>query len=158
MASVSRPASCANADGWRVVFSGAAVCVMERSFTQWGLLALMSARNESDVRLLRKSVGLLQGIKQPRHNFSASHFERMASSLTDYASELALGVENAPGFADGELSFGALAQQFAPPRDITEVSLGSDVVKARKCPPSNPSRHACGRTPSSDFLPGSQCG
>ena len=38
-------------------------------------------------------------------------------------------MENAPGFADAELSYGSLAQQLAPARDITEISLASDVVK-----------------------------
>jgi hypothetical protein len=127
MAGVSVPAACVDADGWSVVFAGPPVCVLEQSFKQWGLMALLGAKNKSDVRILRKSVGLLDGIVQPRRNFSASYFERMAASLADYPAELALAEEDAG--ADGELSFGALAQQLAPPRDITEISLGSDVVK-----------------------------
>ena len=39
MASVSPPRACAAADGWSLVFSGAAVCVLERSFEQWGLIS-----------------------------------------------------------------------------------------------------------------------
>ena len=129
MASVTAPTACAAADGWSIVFDGAALCVLERSFKQWGLMALLDPSNTTSVRLLRKSIGELQGIAQPRRNFTADYIKKSVSSLVDYPAELALGMKNSVGFADGELSFGALAQQLAPPRDITEISLGSDVVK-----------------------------
>ena len=126
---VVEPTACASTQGWTVVHAGPPVCVLEQSFKQWGLMALLDANSAGGARLLRKSVGLLEGIAQPRKNFSASYFEQMASSLGDVPAALALGADNVPGQTDGELSFGGLAQQLAPPRDITEISLGSDVVK-----------------------------
>jgi len=129
MASVTAPTACVAADGWSVVFDGAALCVLERSFKQWGLMALLDPSKRTSVRMLRKSIGELQGIAQPRRNFTAEYIKKSVSSLGDYPSELALNMKNSVGFADSELSFGALAQQLAPPRDITEISLGSDVVK-----------------------------
>ena len=130
MSSVVLPTACATDGGWHIVFPGPKVCVLERAFKQWGLMALLdTGRKQPNVRLLRKSVGQLAGIQQPRHNFSAAYFETMAASLSDLPSARALEARNAAGYADGELSFGALAQQLAPARDITEISLGSDVVK-----------------------------
>jgi hypothetical protein len=155
MAGVVSPTACANGSGWSVVFQAAAapsdaaagsgqapatrLCVLERSFKQWGLMALLggstAAAGGGKARLLRKSVGELAGIKQPRFNFtseyynSSSAFEDLGGSLTDYLSEQALKKSNAIGFPDGELSFGALAQVLTPARDVTEISLASDVVK-----------------------------
>ena len=76
MAGVKAPTACSGGGGWSAVFQGPDVCVLERSFEQWGLMALLDPANTSNVRLLRKSIGLLSGIKQPRHSFSAGYFVR----------------------------------------------------------------------------------
>ena len=139
MAGLTPPAACANASGWAVVFvppsdvaPGGPPCVLERSFEQWGVMALLPAAGGA-ARLLRKSVGELSGIAQPRYNFTGSdpqYFETALHSLTDHLSEVALASDGAgAGPADGELSYGALAQTLTPARDVTEISLASDVVK-----------------------------
>eukprot|EP01047_Picozoa_sp_COSAG01_P035444 COSAG01_NODE_2720_length_7187_cov_3.163516_4_plen_860_part_00 len=149
MANVSHPRACASVSGWQVVFSvPGALCVLEQSFRQFGVIALLN-QSSSGVRLLRKSVGALEGITQPRRRFSAAYFQRMASSLSDAVAELALTADNAPGYPDLELSFGALAQQLAPPRDITEISLASDVVKFVV---SHSGRIKCSKTDITDSL------
>ena len=109
-----------NASGWSVVFEAAArsgaasasygqtaaarLCVLERSFKQWGVMALLDSSQQpgGKARLLRKSVGDLAGINQPRFNFTAEHykkssaFEDVGGSLTDYLSELALARSATP--------------------------------------------------------------
>ena len=110
--------------------------MLERSFKQWGLMAVLpvgspgaGGKARISARMLRKSVGQLAGIEQPRFNFTDAHYANAQYSLDDYLSRLALTKGNAAGFADGELSFGALAQVLTPARDVTEISLPSDVVK-----------------------------
>ena len=47
-------------------------CVLEQSFEWWGVMVLLLAAGGGAARLLRKSVGELAGIAQPRYNLTGT--------------------------------------------------------------------------------------
>ena len=105
MATVVPPVTCANTSGWAVVFDPAdgsvagahsLPCVLERSFTQWGLIALLDTAGSGKARLLRKSVGSLNGIVQPRFQFPPAFFNTVYSARRDVVSEASLCVPPPP--------------------------------------------------------------
>ena len=143
-ASLEVPAACVNgtSSGWMVVSSLPTLCVLQYSFSEWGMMALLPlpASPSKPAKLLRMSVGKLEGIVQPRFNFTAvnpTYFERMSDSMSDYPADIAATL------ADGQLGFSSLAQTLAPQRDLTEISLNSDVVKFVV---SHAGRIKCGKT------------
>lgn len=99
--------------------------VLECEFTRWGLIALVSV-GTSPVTL-RKSIGTLDGIKQPYFNFTGTdpqYFTKVKSVLNDFPSQLAMN-----NTKYGELDFPSAAAVLAPQRDIADISNAADVVK-----------------------------
>eukprot|EP00039_Didymoeca_costata_P008920 m.118671 g.118671 ORF g.118671 m.118671 type:complete len:968 (-) comp14284_c0_seq3:101-3004(-) len=97
--------------------------VLEQLFDRWGLW-VYATLNEADNILMRKSVGKLSGIDQPRFNLSDNYFTQVSSGLRDYAADTAMNLSKT-----GELDFEALAGTLAPQRDIASISNPEDVVK-----------------------------
>lgn len=118
---------------------------LERNFDRWGLLAFVApplpASSSSNrpssssapqppppLLTVRKSVGKLSSIVQPRFNLTkdmgASYFADVTSSLADLPVDLAkaLSTDGQPGFAE-------IAAALAPQRDVVGISNAADVVK-----------------------------
>jgi hypothetical protein len=119
---------------------------LERNFDRWGLLAFVApppppASSSSNrpssssaptppppLLTLRKSVGKLSSIVQPRFNLTkdmgASYFADVTTSLADLPVDLAKALSK-----DGQPGFAEIAAALAPQRDVVGVSNAADVVK-----------------------------
>ena len=92
-------------------------------FRRWGQIAILNSGRGADT-VLRKSVGQLSGIEQPRFNLSDQFFADISNQSADVLSSRAAALT-----ADGEVDFPSMAAQLAPQRDTVAISHAADVTK-----------------------------
>jgi hypothetical protein len=93
--------------------------VMERDFKRWGLLVFAAAGSNS-LTILRKSIGDIKSIRQPRFNFSSldsNYWDNVKADPTDLPSKLAINHTS-----DKEMTYASVAATLAPQRDYASVS------------------------------------
>lgn len=126
----------ATADGWLLIHSlnrlTSQWAVWERTLARWGSVAFVAPASVKDAPVvLRKPVGELSALRQPRFATNSTYLDAAESSLEDYPMAIARNASsrNKSLAGDDEPRFSYLAATLAPQRDTVAISNAADVVK-----------------------------